>query len=189
MKIANYITFSRILGALLIPALLILEIPRIYTFFLYITFALTDVLDGFISRLRKDKPKETDGDIFDPVADKALFICTLTVLIGVQDIPNLASSIIVLREIMVLGLRASAERHGFQIKSSISAKLKTLAGNVAVSAYILKDEYFGISAQFVGDVSFVLCFALAVASGAQYITTYIKEIQKIKNTSLKNTST
>lgn len=175
---ADYITFFRILGAFFVPLLIIFDVSRVFIFFTYIFFALTDVLDGYVSR-RFNKSK-SDGDIFDPVADKSLFICTLVVLMGVQDIPKFASSIIILREIIVLGLRASAERHSFHIPSSITAKLKTLAGNIAISSYILKDEYFNISAKFVGDIFFVICFALTVISGAQYISRYIKEIQKIK---------
>lgn len=175
---ADYITFLRFLGAFLVPLMLVLDVSRVFTFFTYVFFALTDALDGYISRIIKTK---SDGDIFDPVADKALFICTLFVLMGTQDIPKLASALIILREITVLGLRASAERHNFHIPSSITAKLKTLGGNIAVSSYILRDEYFNISAKFVGDVFFIICFALAMISGAQYISKYVREMHRLKN--------
>lgn len=185
MNLANYMTFSRIMGAIVVPVLLVLGAPRVLVFFTYVLFATTDLIDGYISRIYGLKD---DGDVFDPVADKALFICTLVILIGTQDVPVLASSIIILREILVLGLRASAERHTFRIRSSVLAKLKTFAGNISVSSYILHDEYFGISAKFVGDIFFVICFALAVVSGTQYITMYFREVQRVKKTAVQQKS-
>ncbi len=175
MKTENILTASRIGGAVIIPFLLVSEIPRIYPFVFYVVVALTDIVDGFVSRMSKSRERTTsDGDIFDPVADKMLFVSALFTLCVIQDVPLFASVFIILREIWVLGLRASAERHRFSIKSSTLAKLKTFAGNFSVGAYILRDEYFGISATLVGDISLLICFALAIISGAEYTTKYIK---------------
>lgn len=168
---ADFFTFLRLFGAFIIPFFIIIDFPRAIPFSLYVFFALTDILDGVISRRGR---KASDGDIFDPVADKALFISALVSLIYVQKIPLFASVFIILREIVVLGVRASAERFDAHIPSSFLAKLKTFAGNFSVGAYILKHEYFGISATFVGDVSLLICFILSFISGADYITKYIR---------------
>jgi CDP-diacylglycerol--glycerol-3-phosphate 3-phosphatidyltransferase len=180
-RIENIFTGLRILGSFIMPFLIFADIPRLIPFISYISFALTDVVDGFISRRRKNLENNSDssGDILDPVADKMLFISSLITLMYVQKIPLFASVIITLREIFILGLRAIAERYKIHIKSSLLAKLKTFTGNVAVSAYILKDEYFGISAQNVGDIFIILCFILSIISGAEYITFFQKEKRKI----------
>jgi CDP-diacylglycerol--glycerol-3-phosphate 3-phosphatidyltransferase len=180
-KIENIFTGARIVGSFIMPFILVADIPRLIPFISYILFALTDIVDGFISRRRKNGKNNSNssGDILDPVADKMLFISSLITLIYVQKIPLFASVIITLREIFILGLRAIAERYKIHIKSSILAKLKTFTGNVAVSAYILKDEYFGISAQTVGDIFIILCFILSIISGAEYITFFQKEKRKI----------
>jgi len=177
VKAENILTFSRVLGAFILPFILTSDIPRIYSFIFYVVVASTDLIDGAISRAsRKNSEGEvsSEGDIFDPVADKMLFISALLTLSVIQKVPLFASVFIVLREIWVLGLRALAERNNFSIKSSILAKLKTFAGNFSAGAYILKDEYFGISAEFVGDIALMICFILAVISGAEYTTKYIK---------------
>ncbi len=160
----------------MIPFFIVADISRIVPFSLYVFFALTDIFDGMISRRGdgKSSARASDGDIFDPVADKALFISALVSLIYNQKIPIFVSVFIILRELLVLGLRASAERHGKHIPSSSVAKIKTFVGNFAVGAYILKDEYFGISATLVGDVSILMCLALSLISGADYVTKYLK---------------
>ncbi len=178
-RIENIFTGLRIVGAFIMPFLIVADISRLIPFISYILFALTDIVDGFISRRRKSVGNNSEGDILDPVADKMLFISSLITLIYVQKIPLFASVIITLREIFILGLRAIAERYKIHIKSSPLAKLKTFAGNVAVSAYILKEEYFGISAKTVGDFCIILCFILSIISGAEYITFFQKEKRKI----------
>lgn len=175
MKAENLFTVLRGFGGCIIPILMLIDLSRVLIFALYVSFALTDIIDGFLSR--RSKEKSPDGDIFDPLADKILFIPTLITLLRLQDVPPIPSIIIVIREILVLGLRISAERHSFHIPSSLSAKLKTFAENFAVSSYILRDEYFGVSASLLGDVSLLIAFVLAIISGAQYISQYIKSIR------------
>ncbi len=175
MKVENFFTILRGFGGCIVPVLMISGFSRVFIFFLYVAFALTDIIDGLLSR--RSKEKSLDGDIFDPLADKVLFIPTLITLLKLQDVPLIPSIVIVIREIVVLGLRISAERHSFHIPSSFSAKLKTFAENFAVGSYILRDEYFGISASFLGDVSLLVAFILAVVSGAQYISQYLKNIR------------
>jgi CDP-diacylglycerol--glycerol-3-phosphate 3-phosphatidyltransferase len=183
VRAENIFTYSRIFGAFIVSLMLLYDIKREVVFFFYVFFALTDLVDGFISR-RKDKnlkkesvegKTKSEGDILDPVADKVLFISVLVVIIYLQKVPIIASLIVIIREIFVLGLRAIAEMYGIHIKSSSTAKIKTFFGNISVSAYILKDEYFGISASFVGDVFLILCFIFSVISGVEYISKFQKE--------------
>ena len=97
---ANLISFSRIILALLFIYLVQNEMIKIGVFVLMIA-AASDMLDGFVAR-RLDKVSEF-GIIIDPIADRFLILSVaIAVLIRFwQPIFQIAAFLIVAREIMM----------------------------------------------------------------------------------------
>ena len=111
INIPNSLTILRIIGASLIPFILLIDTREWGCFIVLIIFFLcsvTDFLDGFIAR--KLNQRSQLGKMLDPIADKLLIIlvlCFLTLvfkdkygyLIGIPSI------LIITREILVSGIR------------------------------------------------------------------------------------
>lgn len=163
-KAEDVLTGIRLAAGPVIAILLITTEQRFALFWLYLIVSLTDILDGILAR----RKSETRGDIFDPVADKILFLCTLVALVYLGDANPILSLIILTREIWVLGLRAEAERRGFSMESSKLGKIKTFMENVSACTLILKEKYFGISAHLVGTITLAIATALSAITGVEY---------------------
>jgi len=111
INIPNLLTSFRIIGAALIPLIILIDSKETGCFLVLIIFLLcsiTDFLDGFIARKYNQTSKI--GKMLDPIADKLLvilFLCSLTLvfknkygfLIGIPSI------LIITREILVSGIR------------------------------------------------------------------------------------
>ena len=133
MNLANKITITRIL---LIPIFLICisikHIPYGTTIatLIFIIAALTDSLDGYIARSRKQVTNL--GKFMDPLADKLLVTTALIVLVGFKMIPGWITIIIISRELAVTGLRAIAAAEGRVIAASNWGKAKTVTQIIAI---------------------------------------------------------
>jgi len=133
VNLANKITITRIL---LIPIFLICitirHIPYGTTIatVIFIIAALTDSLDGYIARSRKQVTNL--GKFMDPLADKLLVTTALIVLVGFKMIPGWITIIIISRELAVTGLRAIAAAEGRIIAASNWGKAKTVTQIIAI---------------------------------------------------------
>ena len=133
MNLANKITITRIL---LIPIFLIcITIKHIpygtsIATIIFIIAALTDSLDGYIARSRKQVTNL--GKFMDPLADKLLVTTALIVLVGFKMIPGWITIIIISRELAVTGLRAIAAAEGRVIAASNWGKAKTVTQIIAI---------------------------------------------------------
>ena len=133
MNLANKITITRIL---LIPIFLICisikHIPYGTTIAtaIFIIAALTDSLDGYIARSRKQVTNL--GKFMDPLADKLLVTTALIVLVEFKMIPGWITIVIISRELAVTGLRAIAAAEGRVIAASNWGKAKTVTQIIAI---------------------------------------------------------
>lgn len=107
--IPNILTIIRVLAAPLI-AVVFLALPRPMAdwaaLILFVGAALTDWVDGWIAR-RYDQGSPF-GKMLDPIADKAMVIIALAVLfalLGFNWFYALPAALILLREVLVSGLR------------------------------------------------------------------------------------
>ena len=137
----NILTLSRILGVpLLVACLWWPGWPVGYAlgFALYTLIAVTDYLDGYLARAQGTVSKL--GIFLDPIADKIMVAAVILMLVATRDIGGwhlIAAIIILVREIMVSGLREFLG--GLQISVPVSqlAKWKTTLQLVALGALIL----------------------------------------------------
>jgi CDP-diacylglycerol---glycerol-3-phosphate 3-phosphatidyltransferase len=91
----------------------------------------TDWFDGRIARSRgRTSPL---GSLLDPVADKLLVLAALVMLVGRDVVPAWMVAAIVVRELLVTGLRLAALERGVVLDARDLGKLKTWAQAVAAA--------------------------------------------------------
>ncbi|MEM8553549.1 MAG: CDP-diacylglycerol--glycerol-3-phosphate 3-phosphatidyltransferase [Pseudomonadota bacterium] len=101
---------------------------------LFIGASLTDYLDGYLARALDQKSKF--GAMLDPIADKAMVIIALAVVLGNSGMnPWLAlpAAFILLREVFVSGLREFLGADAGRLAVTKLAKWKTTAQMVALA--------------------------------------------------------
>ena len=183
--IPNILTMARIVAAPCVALVFVLfERPLAdwLAFWLFVGAAVTDFFDGWIAR--KLNQMSEIGKMLDPIADKAMVIIALMVLVWVHrsaELLVIPAALIVLREVLVSGLR---EYLG-DVKLPVTklAKWKTTVQMVAIGVLFLVGPLYALEGQnapathWVGlnDMANVtglalLCLAagLTVISGADY---------------------
>ena len=91
----------------------------------------TDWFDGRIAR-RYGRTSAL-GSLLDPVADKVLVLAVLVMLIGERVVPAWMVAAIVVREILITGLRQAAIERGIVLHARDLGKLKTWAQAIAAA--------------------------------------------------------
>jgi CDP-diacylglycerol--glycerol-3-phosphate 3-phosphatidyltransferase len=101
---------------------------------LFLFAAITDALDGWIARRRKQVSRL--GILLDPIADKLLISAALISLVENKLAPAWAVVIIIGREFAVSGLRAVAAAEGWAIPASKAGKFKMFLQVVTIALLI-----------------------------------------------------
>ncbi len=78
--------------------------------FVFLLAALSDALDGYLARVRKEVTRF--GQLIDPIADKLLITSALLCLVELDYISTWIALIIIAREFAVSGLRILAAAEG-----------------------------------------------------------------------------
>lgn len=168
LNVANGLT---VLRALLVPvfAALLLhgdgteEAWRYAAWAVFAVASATDQIDGNLARSRG--LVTPFGQIADPIADKAL---TGTALIGLSllgELPWWVTTVVLVREVGVTGLRFWVIRHGV-IPASRGGKLKTLLQGLAIGCYVL--PFTGILASLRAALMAV-AVVVTLVTGADYV--------------------
>lgn len=134
-SLPNLVTYFRIL---LVPVLVVTfyfedDWARWSACAIFALAALTDLLDGYLARVRKEQSEL--GRMLDPIADKILISTALLLLVGLKVINGIsvaAAVIILCREVLVSGLREHLAELQVKLPVSVLAKWKTVAQVVAV---------------------------------------------------------
>ncbi|NLT67626.1 MAG: CDP-diacylglycerol--glycerol-3-phosphate 3-phosphatidyltransferase [Acidobacteria bacterium] len=144
MNLPNALTLARIFLVPIVVALLLTVEIRTWAFLgasLFLAAALTDLLDGYLARRRKQVT--TLGRLLDPIADKLLISSALVALVQLKIAPAWMVAIIIGREFAVSGLRGIAAHEGFSIDVSSLGKGKMVTQVAAVVGLILGHKYAG----------------------------------------------
>jgi len=91
----------------------------------------TDFFDGKLA-LRHGRTSQL-GSLLDPIADKVLVLAALVMLVGLDVAPAWMVAAIVVREVLITGLRQAAIERGVVIAARDLGKLKTWAQAVAAA--------------------------------------------------------
>ena len=89
----------------------------------------TDFFDGKLAR--RYGHSSPLGSLLDPIADKVLVLGTLVMLVGLDIAPAWMVATIVVREVLITGLRQAAIERGIVLAARDLGKLKTWAQAVA----------------------------------------------------------
>ncbi len=152
MNLANKLTIFRII---LVPLMVIVPffgiegqifgIPITYLIMdlIFIIASITDKLDGYIARSRKQVT--TFGKFLDPLADKILVLTAMILLVEMNySLPAWIPAIVLAREFIVSGFRLIAvEKGGKVIAASVWGKLKTVTQMIAIIFAFIDINSFG----------------------------------------------
>ena len=186
LSLPNLLTLSRILAVPILVFLLWRPAPLDYaiTFVLYCLVGITDYFDGYLARAWGSISRL--GQFLDPIADKIMVGAVLVMLISsrkanpVPEIAGLhiiAALIILLREIIVSGLREYLAGLQVSVPVSALAKWKTTFQLVALGALILGGAV--PHAPWVHDVGIISLWAaaaLTLTSGYSYLRTGLRHM-------------
>ena len=160
----NILTVARMIAAPMV-ALVFLILPRPFADWaamtIFLLASLTDYVDGYLARAWSQISRF--GAMLDPIADKAVVVIALAVILGIHGItawtliPVVA---ILLREVFVSGLPECLGHQAGTLKVTPLAKWKTMVQMVAITmlfAWGLFDHYFvmqtlGMNAEIVSGI-------------------------------------
>lgn len=145
---------------------------------MFVLFALTDWLDGYLAR--KLNQTSAFGAFLDPVADKILICASLLVLLELDRVGSVIALIIIGREIAISALREWMATIGASRSVAVSmlGKLKTVAQMVAIPFLLYDGVLFGVlNTRSWGSVLMIVAAVLTVWSMAYYLRKAIPEIR------------
>jgi len=141
LTLPNILTLSRILAVPLLVFLL-WPTPRPFDYFvafgLYCLMGITDYFDGYLARAKGTVSRL--GIFLDPIADKIMVVSVIVMLVFIDNIRGvhmIAAMIILLREIMVSGLREFLAALSVSVPVSKLAKWKTTFQLISLGGLIL----------------------------------------------------
>jgi len=97
----------------------------------FVVAMTTDQFDGWLARRRGSSSRL--GKLLDPVADKVLVLAALVMLVGEGVAPAWMVALIVVREILVSGLRLAAVERGVVLGARDLGRVKTWAQALAAT--------------------------------------------------------
>ena len=186
LTLPNLLTLSRILAVPILVFLLWKPSWWDYgiTFVLYCLVGITDYFDGYVARTRGAVSRL--GIFLDPIADKIMVAAVIVMLVSSRDSSGepiihgfhiIPALVILLREIIVSGLREFLATLRISVPVSQLAKWKTALQMVALGALILA----GAATQWewvrtVGLASLWAAAGLTLVTGWDYLRVGIKHM-------------
>jgi len=140
MSLPNVLTYGRIIAVPALVACLFFlngDVARWSAFALFVLAGFTDWLDGYLARMWEQQ--STLGRMLDPIADKLLVGAVLMMLVYDKTISGWsiwAAIIILLREILVSGLREFLAELNVKIHVTQLAKWKTTMQMIALGVLL-----------------------------------------------------
>lgn len=170
--IPNFLTMFRILS---IPIIIICLLPQnIFLNWIALIFyffaCISDFFDGFIARKYSFESKF--GKLFDPIADKVLVISVIFILVVIKKIDGFyifPALIIIIREIMVSGLREFISKTKPHINVTYLSKFKTTVQMFSLGFLIIGEDFkFLKFTHEIGEIGLLLSSILTIYTGYIY---------------------
>lgn len=136
----NILSVLRLFAAPLLPAVYVLwasPVADAVALIVFVGASVTDWVDGHIARRWNQASRF--GAMVDPIADKAMVLIALLVVVAqfeMDPLLTLAAGLIVFREVFVSGLREFLGTQAGQLKVTKLAKWKTTVQMVAITVLI-----------------------------------------------------
>ena len=141
---------------------------------------MTDYFDGFYAR--KYKVISNFGKILDPIADKLLVIGLIFALASEHmceyNYAFIPALIIVLREILISGIRESIAGYDITLEVTFLSKWKTTIQLIACGSFLVwRSNAFFYNIDVLGLISYILLWIAGIITfitGLQYIIKIMK---------------
>ncbi len=189
MKLPTLLTLSRVPLLFIIVGLLFIDLPGIpsLVFCLFVFAGLTDWFDGYLAR--KLNQVSNLGKLMDALADKIIILGMFIALLVFDLLPTWVLALvllIVVRELLITGMRMVAASNGIVLAAELSGKHKTVFQIISIavllfSLVIQKDlsnwfdhdlSQIAKTCHDIGIFLFIFASALTIYSGAVYLVKY-----------------
>jgi CDP-diacylglycerol--glycerol-3-phosphate 3-phosphatidyltransferase len=133
VSLPDQLTVARVVAVPVVVVLYAWSFPNhaYWATAVFVVAMATDQIDGWLARRRGSS--SSLGKLLDPVADKVLVLATLVMLVGEGVAPAWMVALVVVREILVSGLRLAAVERGVVLGARDLGRLKTWAQAVAAT--------------------------------------------------------
>lgn len=135
----------------------------------YAAACITDWFDGHLARTRGELSRF--GRVLDPIADKLLVAACLLVLVAERRIAGLgvlAALVILLREILVSGLREFLAEIAVGLPVSRLAKWKT-GIQMGALGFLIVGDAAPLAAAWIGEIGLWVAALLTLVTGYDYL--------------------
>jgi cardiolipin synthase len=182
-SLPNLLTLSRIFAVPLLVALMWGHGPWewVAAFVVFFIAGLTDYLDGYLARAHGTVSKI--GIFLDPIADKIMVAAVIVMLVHsgmVHGFAVIAALVILLREIIVSGLREYLATLQVSLPVSRLAKWKTAFQMIALGALVLAGSVDRLlpwlPAHEIGIISLWIAAGLTLITGYDYMRVGVKHM-------------
>ena len=189
--VPNILTLFRSFAAIILPLTIIYggEIGALIATPILILAGVSDYFDGFFAR--KYKVISNFGKILDPIADKLLVIGLIFALASEHmfeyNYAFIPALIIVLREILISGIRESIAGYNITLEVTFLAKCKTTLQLIACGSFLVwRTNTFSYNLDMLGIISYTFLWVAAIITlitGIQYIMKLVLFFKNNKNES------
>lgn len=168
----NVLSVLRLMAAPLLPLAYFLwssPVADAIALALFVGASVTDWVDGHLAR--KWNQTSRFGAMIDPIADKAMVLVALMVVVAKFSMPlwlTLAATVILFREVFVSGLREFLGAQAGQLKVTQLAKWKTTVQMVAISVLLAHGIVSHGAVAVLGTVLLMGAAALTLVTGVDY---------------------
>lgn len=133
MSLPDQLTVARVAAVPLVVLLFAWNFPNheYWATAVFVVAMATDQIDGWLARRRGISSPL--GKLLDPVADKVLVLAVFVMLVGEGVAPAWMVALIVVREILVSGLRLAAVERGVVLGARDLGRAKTWAQALAAA--------------------------------------------------------
>ncbi|HEV8054149.1 MAG TPA: CDP-diacylglycerol--glycerol-3-phosphate 3-phosphatidyltransferase [Candidatus Limnocylindrales bacterium] len=178
-SLANLLGIARILATPLIIALILIGSPGLgmVAVVLFFFAGVTDFLDGWVARARGEVSPL--GVFMDLTADKVLVGGVLVAMVEVGLLPTWIVATILVRELVIAGVRQMAAAENMVIPARALGKAKTLTTLVGMGVLLIAHDALtggplavagiGPAVELIGYWLMVLATVLTVVSGWDYL--------------------
>lgn len=178
-SLANMLGIARILATPLIIALILIGSPGLgmVAVVLFFFAGVTDFLDGWVARARGEVSPL--GVFMDLTADKVLVGGVLVAMVEVGLLPTWIVATILVRELVIAGVRQMAAAENMVIPARALGKAKTLTTLVGMGVLLIAHDALtdgplavtgiGPGVELIGYWLMVLATVLTVVSGWDYL--------------------
>lgn len=137
MNLPNKLTVARIILTFIFMFFLFSSglVMKILALITFLIAAITDYLDGFLAK--KYNIVSDFGKVMDPVADKILTLAAFLAFVEMKLVPAWMVVIIIMRELVITGIRLVALIKGEVLAAGVGGKHKTVSQILSIFVILI----------------------------------------------------